>query len=115
MKLDAEILVEYPADWVKSGINPKWVECHRNLGRQPAAWEFMLWNSARIREFAADPQTAVITEQRQEEYRKKAGRGWSSFSTVGCLFVAGHLTREGHVVYDKWLKDNAGKEGWNSI
>ena len=86
MTPNAKLIEEYPppTKW-----NPRWVECHRNAGRRPKAWEFMLWNSARLAEF-----------------RKEAPDG---------CFWEGHVSDKGQAEYDKWLKANAGRKGWDIL
>lgn len=91
MTSDSELEREYPVGANGgNGCNPKWVECHRNMGRRPKPWEFILWNSNRIREWVRE---------------------------LGLAGIGGHYlySAERHAAYDQWLKANAGRAGWKTV
>lgn len=56
--------------------NPRWVACVNDIGREPAAWEFIIWNSARLNEWAklfGKHQlggTYLVTESDHNEYNQ---------------------------------------------
>ena len=75
----------------KTDENPRWTACRHYLGREPSAFEFLIWNGARVGEWV-----------RLKGGRTNDDRRW---------FIGMYGSE-----YDKWLLDTANAEPqWHTV
>lgn len=89
---EAEAAVRFESG--TSQVNPRWVACYAALGRKPQAWEFMIWNDRRWREF--------LKPRGFKEARE---------------FIAEVGVENGQAAYDNWLIAMlpTHPEGWDKV
>ncbi len=86
--------------------NPRWTLCRAAIGREPRAWEFMLWLGPRWKEFAdslSAPQGSLLSWHNRD--RASDVFGWKS--------VNGRAVVDDR--FDEWLEAGVRVGKWKEV
>ncbi len=83
--------------------NPRWTCCREALGREPKAWEFMIWVQQRWRDYAAH---LGVEARGGEASRTIASWHW---------FEKRITDDETHKMFDQWLKSEVASGKYKEV